>query len=129
MNSNWLSRWRLRRIIKALSLATDYGLKKEVREFAQALEATSMMTRSTSMKKDTPVTIQCTRDQLDVFISYMMRLHKSKLSLLLRARIGLATLAVTDEHTLGEGPQEFIDREKPKAKTHRRIVLDTKATP
>ena len=114
---NWLSRWRLRRIIAALSHATDYGLKHEVKEFAESLEATSMMTRRLSMKKDTPVTINATREQLDSFISYMTRLHSSKLSLWHRARIGLATLAFSDTHTLGETPEEFIKRELPKAKS------------
>ena len=114
---NWLSRWRLRRIIAALSYATDYGLRKEVKEFAESLEATSMMTRGISMKKDTPVTINCTRYQLDIFITYMTKLHSSKLSLWHRARIGLATLAMADKNVLGETPEEFVARELPKAKS------------
>ncbi len=121
---NWLSRWRLRRIMAALSLATDYGLKKEVKEFAQALEATSLMTRGVSMKKDTPVTINCTRNQLDVFISYMTRLHTSKLSLWQRACIGLATLALADKLALGETPEEYVRREYPKSKSHKVIITD-----
>lgn len=114
---NWLSRWRLRRIMKALSYATDYGLKKDVLEFAQALEATSLLTRGISLKSDTLVAINCTIKQLNMFISYMTRLHTSKLSLWHRARIGLATLAFTDTHALGETPEEFIKRELPKAKS------------
>jgi len=117
MKSNWLSRWRLRRIIAALKHATDYGLKPEVAGFAKSLEATSMMTRGISMKKDTPVTIQCTKDELDVFISYMTRLHSSKLSLWQRARIGLATLALKDKYVLGEEPEDFVAREFPNAKS------------
>lgn len=126
---NWLSRWRLRRILAALSFATDFGLKVEVKEFAESLEATSMMTRGSSMKKDTPVTINCTREQLDTFITYMTRLHSSKLSLWHRARIGLATLAITDKLALGETPEEFIRRELPKAKSSasdRLIITDHK---
>lgn len=114
---NWLSRWRLRRILAALSYATDFGLKKEVLEFARSLEAVSMMTRGVSLKKDTPVIIECTRTQLDTFISYMTRLHTSKLSLWHRARIGLATLALADRYVLGETPEEFVKRELPKAKS------------
>jgi len=117
MIQNWLSRWRLRRIIAALSYATNYGLKDEVKEFAESLEATSMMTRGLSMKKGTPVTINATREQLDSFITYMTRLHGSKLSLWHRARIGLATLAFSDKRVLGETPEEFIKRELPKAKS------------
>ena len=117
MIQNWLSRWRLRRIIAALSYATDYGLKDEVKEFAESLEATSMMTRGLSMKKDTRVVIHCTREQLDTFITYMTRLHSSKLSLWHRARIGLATLALSDKLALGETPEEFVKRELPLAKS------------
>ena len=115
--TNWLSRWRLRRIIAALSHATSHGLKQEVMDFAGSLEATSMMMRGISMKKDTPCVINCTRDELDCFIAYMTGLHSSKLSLWHRARIGLATLATTDKRVLGESPEEFIARELPKAKT------------
>ena len=96
-------------------------------EFAQALEATSMMTRGVSLKKDAPVTIECTRTQLDTFISYMTRLHTSKLSLWHRARIGLATLALSDKLALGETPEEFVRRELPKAKSSkddRMIITD-----
>ncbi len=114
---NILSRWRLRRIIAALSYATDYGLKQEVKQFAEALEATSMMVRGSSMKKNTPVTIKCTREELDSFITYMTRLHSSKLSLWHRARIGLATLVFSDRYVLGEPPEEFIRREFPLAKS------------
>ena len=125
---NWLSRWRLRRIIAALSYATEYGLKKEVTEFASALEATSMMTRGVSLKKDTPIIIECTRVQLDVFISYMTRLHTSKLSLWHRARIGLATLALADKCALGETPEEFVKRELPLAKSSKddRLIITNK---
>jgi hypothetical protein len=112
---DWLTRWRLKRIILALQYATEFGLKQEVGNFANALEATAMMARGT--KRDQQVTIICTRTELDVFISYMTRLHTSKLSLLHRARIGLATLAVTASHMLGEDPDEFVKRERPQAKS------------
>lgn len=112
---DWLSRWRLKRIILALQYATEYGLKKEVLNFANALEATSAMARGT--KRDQIVTITCEREELDCFISYMTRLHTSKLSLLHRARIGLATLAVKASHVLGEAPAELVERELPQAKS------------
>lgn len=83
-----------------------------------------MMTRGVSLKKDTPITINCTRYQLDVFISYMTRLHRSKLSLLQRATIGLATLAMADKTALGETPEEYVAREKPKAKSHKVIITN-----
>lgn len=114
---SWKTRWRLRRIIAVLHLATDYGLKKSVVDFAESLEATSMMSRGISMKKDAPLTIHCTREGLDTFIVYMTKLHSSKLSLWHRARIGLATLAMSDESALGETPHEFVARELPKAKS------------
>lgn len=113
--TNWHSRWKLRRIIAALSYATDYGLKDEVMRFAKALEATSIMSRGT--KKDAMLAINCEREELDAFITYMVRLHSSKLSLWHRARIGLATLALADKNVLGETPQEFVEREFPKSKS------------
>ena len=112
---NWLSRWRLRRIILALHSATKQGLKPEVMAFAESLEATSMMVQGG--KKDAELTISCTRYELDCFISYMTQLHKSKLSLLHRARIGLATLALSDKIVLGETPEELVVREFPKSKS------------
>lgn len=112
---NWLSRWRLRRIIAALSYATEFGLKKEVSEFARAMEATSLMARGT--KKDQELVLTCKREELDCFITYIVRLHSSKLSLWHRARIGLATLALRDKYVLGETPLEFVQREFPKAKS------------
>lgn len=111
---NWLARWRLKRIIKALDFACDYGLKETVRDFAKALEATALMAQS--HKKDTTVVITATRQELNEFITYMTRLHSSKLSLWHRARIGLATLTLSTEKVLGEPAQEFVDRELPKAK-------------
>ena len=119
---NWLARWRLRRIIVALHHATDHGLKREVQEFARSLEATSMMTRSLSLKKDTPIVVSAELDQLNCFVAYMTRLHQSKLSLLYRARIGLATLAMADEHIIGETPKDFIRKEFPKSKSGKMII-------
>ena len=112
---NWLSRWRLRRIIAALSFATDYGLKQEVVEFAKAMEATSLMARGA--KKDQELVMVCKREELDCFITYIVKLHSSKLSLWHRARIGLATLALKDKYVLGETPLDFVKREFPKAKS------------
>lgn len=115
MMQNWLSRWRLRRIIAALTFATDYGLRKNVVDFAQSLEATILMSRG--QKKDAPLTIQATYAEINEFVNYMTRLHSSKLSLWHRARIGLATLALADKHVLGEDPEEFVKREFGKAKS------------
>ncbi len=113
--NHWLSKWRLKRIIAALAHACNYGLRNEVMEFARSLEATEMMSRG--CKNDQLVTITCEREQLAAFITYMTRLHSSKLSLLLRARIGLATLMVSDKYILGEPVEEFIEREFGKAKS------------
>lgn len=120
---HWLARWRLKRIIAALARATDHGLREEVVQFARSLEATEMISRG--CKKDQPVMITAEREQLAAFITYMTRLHTSKLSLLLRARIGLATLMVSDKYILGESVDEFIEREFGKAKRSkddRRII-------
>ena len=111
---HWIAKWRLKRVIAALAHACNYGLREEVMEFARSLEATEMMSRG--CKNDQMVTITCEREQLAAFITYMTRLHSSKLSLLLRARIGLATLMVSDRYVLGEPVDEFIEREFGKTK-------------
>lgn len=111
---HWLNKWRLKRIIKALARACNYGLREEVVEFARSLEATEMISRG--CKNDQMVTLTCKRGDLTSFITYMTRLHTSKLSLLLRARIGLATLMVSDKYILGEPVDEFIEREFSKTK-------------
>lgn len=102
-------RWKLRRIILALEAATKSGLKKEVRNFAGALEATSLMARGT--KRDAMVTITVTREEMDTFITYMHELHVSKLSLMQRAKIGLVTLLMNDKKLFGENPLDFAKRE------------------
>jgi hypothetical protein len=112
---DWLTRWRLKRIIVALQYATGFGLKQEVVNFVHSLEATSTMARGT--KRAQQVTITCEREDLDCFISYMTRLHTSKLSLLHRTRIGLTTLVLNAKHVLGEEPMEFMKREFPKSKS------------
>lgn len=90
---NWYRRWMLKRIIKALQIATEeHGLKEEVVAFAGMLEATNAMVAG--MKMGDEVTMTCTKKELAVFLSYMIQLHNSKLSLLTRARIGLVTLLV-----------------------------------
>jgi hypothetical protein len=109
-NGNWLTRYRLRTVIAALSTATSHGLRPGVKGFAEALEATALM--SQSGKKDAPVTIQCTRRELNEFVSYMTQLHVAKQSLLIRARIGLAVLCMSNKQILGEDPEELIAREK-----------------
>lgn len=79
------------------------------------MEATALM--ASHGKKDADVTIRCTRRELNEFITYMTQLHTTKQSLLMRARVGLAVLAMGDEGVLGETPEELIAREKPDAKS------------
>lgn len=87
----WYRRWMLKRIILALQIATEeHGLKKEVVAVAGAMEATNSM--AGGMKQDAMVTLTVTKQELGVFLSYMIQLHNSKLSLLTRARIGLVSL-------------------------------------
>ena len=89
----WYRRWMLKRIIMALQIATEeHGLKKEVVSFAGTMEAVHAMAGAS--KNDSMVTLTCTKKELGVFLSYMIQLHNSKLSLLTRARIGLVTLLV-----------------------------------
>lgn len=114
-NGNWLSRWRLRRIVIALTHATNHGMRPGVKGFAEALEATALMAQHA--KKDAPVTINVTRRELNEFITYMTKLHVAKQSLLIRARIGLAVLFLSDKTVLGEDPEELVAREKTVAKS------------
>lgn len=114
-NSNWLTRWRMRRIIATLAHATNHGLRPGVLGFAKSLEATAFM--SQHGKKNADVSIRVTRRELNEFIIYMTKLHVAKQSLLIRARIGLAVLVVSDKQLLGETPEELIAREKPEVKS------------
>ena len=111
---HWLNKWRLKRIILTLHRATDHGLRPQVVEFARSLEATEVITRG--LKKKQTVTITCEREELAAFITYMSRLHTGKLSLILRAKIGLASLAMSDRYVIGEPVDEFIKREFGKVK-------------
>ncbi len=93
MFSNWYRRWMLRRIVMALQIATEhYGLKKEVGSFAGMMEASNSMMGG--QKDNAEVVLKTTKKELAVFLSYMIQLHNSKLSLLTRARIGLVSLMI-----------------------------------
>lgn len=113
-NGTWITRWRMRQIIAALSHATHHGLRPGVQGFAESLEATALMSRD--MKKDAVLHIRVTRRELNEFIGYMTQLHTAKQSLLIRARIGLAVLFMSDKQILGEAPEELVAREKMSAK-------------
>ncbi len=102
----WLNRWRLRRVIVALSQQVQQGSNALVMEFAKTLEATEMMSRG--MKKNVNVSMEIERAQLDAFIRYMCSLHDAKLSRIMLARIGLATLMTRDESILKQPPEEVI---------------------
>ena len=107
----WYFRWKLRRVVAVLAHRTNAPKEHAagVHAFAKMLEASEIMTRS--VKKHEQVPMQCTRAELDSFIRYMTTLHDSRLSLLIRARVGLATLAMTDEEVLGESPKDVVKSE------------------
>lgn len=115
---NWYKRWMLKRIIMALRVAVEnHGLKPEVCSFAGNMEATFAMAQGA--KKDAKLTLHCTKQELGVFIGYMIQLHNSKLSLLTRARIGLATLLMDAGKLMPKGMtlQEFVAQEYKQAKS------------
>lgn len=124
---SWYRRWMLKRIIMALRVAVeDYGLKPEVASFAGALEATHAM--AAGAKNGDQLTITVTKKELGVFLSYIIQLHNSKLSLLTRARIGLVSLLIDAKHLMpnGEDPLDFAQREfegAKHAKDEKRIQL------
>ena len=107
----WFYRWKLKRVVLALSLRASIKDKDKdsVYAYAKMLEATEIMTRG--LKKADEVVMTCTREELDGFIRYMTTLHDSRLSLLVRARIGLATLTAHAEKILGDTPQEVLKSE------------------
>lgn len=119
----WLSKWRLRRIIVALTGQVSQGASPHVMEFAKALEATELMTRG--LKKDTAVSIQVERAQLSAFIRYMCSLHDAKLSRIMLARIGLATLFLRDESALQQPAKEVLEQEMDRTKKGSGEVVDT----
>lgn len=104
-------RWKMRRVVMALAMRVSArkGEEDGVFRFAKMLEATHTMSKG--LKRDDEMTFQCTRDELDQFIRYMTTLHDSRLALLVRARIGLATLAMKDKHVLAEEPKEVLEQE------------------
>lgn len=107
--SKWLNRWKLRRIIMALEDQVSQGTTGPVTGFTKSLEATEIMSRG--IKKAALVTITCERAQLDAFIRYMCSLHDAKLSRIMLARIGLATLLTRDEKMLREPAEAVIENE------------------
>lgn len=121
----WFYRWKLKRVVAALAIRTSVRKndKDGVYAFAKMLEATEIMTRG--LKKADEVAMQCERQELDQFIRYMTTLHDSRLSLLIRARIGLATLAATATQVLGEEPKEVLKTEAAKTLKGRKSRIVT----
>jgi len=119
----WFYRWKLKRVVAALAMRTSVREddKDGVYAFAKMLEATEIMTRG--IKKHEDVTMSCTRQELDQFIRYMTTLHDSRLSLLIRARIGLATLTASAEKVLGEAPKEVLKTEAAKTLKGRKSTI------
>jgi len=119
----WLNRWRLRRIIVALSDQVQQGSTPLVMEFAKTLEATELMSRG--LKKNVNVSIEIERAQLESFIRYMCSLHDAKLSRIMLARIGLATLMMRDESALKQAPEDVIKSEAERSSKPRSEVIQS----
>lgn len=117
----WLNRWRLRRIIKALTEQCNQGTVPLVLDFVKTLEATEIITRGG--KKNMLVSMEIERAQLDAFIRYMCSLHDAKLSRIMLARIGLATLITRDERILGAPAREILDEEIKRSQQPRSEVV------
>lgn len=117
----WLNRWRLRRIILALQGQVNQGNNDLVKSFAKNLEATEIMSRGS--KKDAEVIITVTRRELDSFIRYMCSLHDAKLSRVMIARIGLATLITRDDKLLGQPAEEILTQEMARSNKPRGSVI------
>lgn len=117
----WLNRWRLRRIILALQGQVNQGNNDLVKGFAKNLEATEIMSRG--MKKDAEVIITVSRRELDSFIRYMCSLHDAKLSRIMIARIGLATLVTRDDKMLGQPAEQILTQEMARSNKPRGSVI------
>jgi len=117
----WLNRWRLRRIIMALQGQVNQGNNNLVKGFAKNLEATEIMSRGS--KKDSEVIITVTRCELDSFIRYMCSLHDAKLSRIMIARIGLATLITRDDKMLGQPAEVILTEEMARSRLPRSDVI------
>lgn len=117
----WLNCWRLRRIIKALQSQVGTGNNDLVRDFAKSLEASEIMSRGS--KKDAEVIITVERAELDSFIRYMCSLHDAKLSRIMTARIGLATLMTRNDKTLGQPAKQVIKDEMARSKKPRSEII------
>lgn len=119
--AKWRNRWKLRRIIMALEGQTQRGTIPLVTDFTRSLEATEIMSRG--MKKNARLRIHVERAQLDAFIRYMCSLHDSKISRLLLARIGLATLMQRDEKSLRQPAKEVIETEVKRSGQNRQAIV------
>ncbi|MCB7130401.1 MAG: hypothetical protein J3T61_12785 [Candidatus Brocadiales bacterium] len=117
----WLNRWRLRRIIMALQGQVNQGNNELVIGFAKNLEATEIMSRGS--KKHAEVIITVTRRELDSFIRYMCSLHDAKLSRIMIARIGLATLVTRDDKMLGQPAEVILTKEMARSNKPRSDVI------
>ena len=117
----WLNRWRLRRIIMALQGQVNQGNNELVKGFAKNLEATEIMSRGS--KKHAEVIITVTRRELDSFIRYMCSLHDAKLSRIMIARIGLATLVTRDDKMLGQPAEVILTEEMARANKSQSDVI------
>ena len=117
----WLNCWRLRRIIAALQEQVDHGNNELVCDFAKSLEASEIMSRGS--KKDAEVIITVERAELDSFIRYMCSLHDAKLSRIMTARIGLATLMTRNDKTLGQPAKQVIKDEMARSKKPRSEII------
>ncbi len=117
----WLNCWRLRRIIVALQEQVNTGNNDLVKDFAKSLEASEIMSRGS--KKDAQVIITVERAELDSFIRYMCSLHDAKLSRIMTARIGLATLMTRNDKTLGSPAKQVIKDEMTRSSKPRSEII------
>jgi DNA integrity scanning protein DisA with diadenylate cyclase activity len=106
---DWVSRWKLRQIIKMYDGQTKTVMTTDAFGFIKTLEATAMMSKG--MSKHERVTMNLERCEIESFIRYMTSLHDVKISRFNLARLGLATLLQADKHALGEHPAEIIKKE------------------
>ena len=111
---DYITRWRLRRVIHTLGSPMQKGATESVKNFASALDATSLMAKG--LKPSDLVSISVSRKELDGFISYMADLHAKRVGFLQTAMIGLATLVVKDESCLPDDAMKFLKEEFERAK-------------
>lgn len=122
--SDFMRRWRLRRLIFLTGKPVGKASTSNVVGFCRQLEATSLMVRGLKPSDQTSITV--TRGELDAFVRYMTDLHAIKASRVVLIMIGLATLMAKDESFIPYEAKQFLKDEFEKSKQGKKSNIVTR---